>query len=45
MLERVSKKVYFNPIETGVSSNKDDTFDVRMTNPDRFKPGGRYQIV
>jgi hypothetical protein len=45
LLERVSKKYHLNSIETRISSNKDGSFDVRMTVPDVFEPGGRYPIA
>ncbi len=45
LLERVSKRYRLNSIETRISNNEDGTFDVRMTVPDRFEPGGRYQIA
>src|ERR1700730_647447 len=45
LLERVSKEYHLNSIETRISSNADGTFDVRMTVPDHFEPGVRYQIA
>jgi hypothetical protein len=45
LIERVSKKVHLNSIETRINKNADGTFDVSMTVPDRFEPGGRYQIA
>jgi hypothetical protein len=44
-MRKVSKKVHLDSIKTRISGNKDGTFDVRMTVPDPFEPGGRYQIA
>jgi hypothetical protein len=45
LLERVGKHHPLNSIRTRICSHKDGTFDVRMTAPDPFESGGRYQIA
>ena len=45
LIKRVSKRHPLNSIETRINSNKDGTFDVRMSVPDPFEIGGRYHIA